>query len=462
MTAIAPPAPPTPDVRATTDSRTATDVRAAAEARAADDRASARATTDRAASGGPSGHEAGTAPRRPSRRGGVAQRLLGTSLAGALAGPHDVDHYLELLRPSWAVRRIRGEIVDVRHQNADSVTLTLRPTVTWPGFRAGQHVEIHVDIDGVRHRRCYSPSGSADVRTRTIELTIRRHPEGIVSRHLKEHARPGMFVGLSLPQGEDFVLPTERPGRIVLISGGSGITPVLSMLRTLTDEGYSGRIAFLHYARSAEDLLYADDLRAIAAAHPDVELLPVYTRDGSAIDADGAATAREAAAVHGTSVAATTGASTALPGTLAGRFGPDHLRRVLPADRDAAAFVCGPGALVEAVRELWADEGLTTPLRYEHFAPPELPPIDPDQLGEVTFARGGRTVDADGRTLLQQAEDAGLSPVHGCRMGICLTCKCRLEQGVVRDTLTGDVHGTPGEEIRICVSAPVGDVTIDL
>ncbi|MCK9249341.1 MAG: ferredoxin reductase [Solirubrobacteraceae bacterium] len=396
-----------------------------------------------------------------SRRRGIARRLLGTQLADALAGPHDVDHYLELLRPDWAVRRVRGEIVDVRHQTDDSVTLTLRPTVTWPGFRAGQHVEIHVDVDGVRHRRCYSPSGSADVRTRTIELTIRRHPEGVVSRHLKAHARPGMFVGLSMPRGEDFVLPDERPDRIVLISGGSGITPVLSMLRTLTDQGHDGPIAFLHYARSADDLLYADDLAAIAAAHPNVELLPVYTRGGSATGAGVAdATARDPAADD----AGTAGDRTATTPAcdLHGRFGDDHLRRVLPEDRDAAAFVCGPAALVDAVREAWADVGLQTPLRYEHFAPPELPPVDPDDLGTVTFAGSDLTVDADGTTLLQQAEAAGLQPVSGCRMGICLTCKCRLEHGVVRDTLTGDVHGAPGEEIRICVSAPVGDVTVDL
>ncbi|WP_051471577.1 ferredoxin reductase [Patulibacter minatonensis] len=356
--------------------------------------------------------------------------MLGTRVADALAGPHDVDHYLELLRPDWAVRRIRGEIVAVRHQNDDSVTLTLRPTGTWPGFRAGQHVEITVEVDGVRHRRSYSPSGSAHPRTRDIELTVRRHPEGVVSRHLKEHAEVGMFVGLSAPRGDDFVLPEVRPRRIVLISGGSGVTPVLSMLRTLTDEGHAGEITFLHYARSAEDLLYARDLEAIAADHPNVTLLRTFTRDGG--------------------------------GELEGRFGPEHLRRALPVDEDAAAFVCGPGALVEATRALWEDQGLITPLRFEHFAPPVLPDLDPDQLGTVTFAGSGVSSEADGSTLLEQAEAAGLSPVNGCRMGICLTCKCTLNAGQVRDTLSGAIGGVPGEEIRICVSAPVGDVSVDL
>jgi ferredoxin-NADP reductase len=394
---------------------------------------------------------------RGGRRSGLAQRLLGTKVADVLAGPHDVDHYLELLRPEWAVRRIRGEIVHVRHQNADSVTLTLRPTGTWPGFVAGQHVEISVDVDGVRHRRTYSPSASAHPRARTIELTVRRHPEGVVSRYLKEHATVGMFVGLSVPRGDDFVLPSPRPRRIVLISGGSGITPVLSMLRTLTDEGHRGEISFLHYARSADDLLYVEDLAQIASAHPNVTLLPVFTRES-----DGTAVARPGDATRRAATGTPADPREAVPEPLSGRFGREHLRRALPVDADAAAFVCGPGALVEAVRDLWAQDELTTPLRFEHFAPPVLPDLDPDQLGEVTFAGAGVTAQADGSTLLEQAEAAGLSPRNGCRMGICLTCKCTLNSGVVRDTLSGEIGGVPGEEIRICVSAPVGDVSVDL
>ncbi|MEV4421679.1 ferredoxin reductase [Patulibacter sp. NPDC049589] len=421
---------------------------------------------DRSAPGGSGSSASGSgaaSPRRSgARRGGLAQRLLGTKVADALAGPHDVDHYLELLQPTWAVRRIRGEIVAVRHQNTDSVTLTLRPTGTWPGFRAGQHVEISVDVDGVRHRRSYSPSASAHPRTKEIELTVRRHPEGVVSRYLKEHATPGMFVGLSVPRGEDFVLPDPRPSRIVLISGGSGITPVLSMLRTLTDEGHDGPIAFLHYARSAADVLYAGDLERIAAAHPNVAVHVVTTRDAGPSATDAPFTDPADAPLAGSPDAPTPGPAAGARARLTGRFGREHLARVLPADADAAAFVCGPGALVEAVRSLWADEGLATPLRFEHFAPPVLPDLDPGQLGTVTFAGSGIAAEADGSTLLEQAEAAGLSPVNGCRMGICLTCKCTLNSGVVRDTLSGEIGGTPGEEIRICVSAPVGDVSVAL
>src|SRR5699024_334201 len=127
------------------------------------------------------------------------------------------------------------------------------------GFKAGQHVNLSVDIAGRRRTRCYSPA-SAEGR-RLIELTIGLHDGGLVSTHLHRHARPGMVVGLD-GVGGDFVLPATRPRRILLVSGGSGITPVMSMLRTLTAEGYNGEIAFLHYARSAAEACYRDELSA--------------------------------------------------------------------------------------------------------------------------------------------------------------------------------------------------------
>src|SRR5688500_11774124 len=98
-----------------------------------------------------------TAPRRPGPRA-LGRRLLDSPLAGALAGPHGVDRYLELVRPSWALRDPRAEIVGVRRQTPDSVTLTLRPNTAWPGHRAGQFINLTVEIDGVRRSRCYSPA----------------------------------------------------------------------------------------------------------------------------------------------------------------------------------------------------------------------------------------------------------------------------------------------------------------
>ena len=174
-----------------------------------------------------------------------------TQLLDALTAPHGTDRYLEILRPTWSRNDPRAEIVAVERRGTGSVTLRLRPNASWGGFRAGQFIRVGVEIGGVRETRCYSPACSeqSGARGGEIEITVRAHPEGTVSNHLHEHARPGMFVELSEADG-DFVLPARRPERLLLISGGSGITPVISMLRTLRDEGHAGEIVFLHYSPS--------------------------------------------------------------------------------------------------------------------------------------------------------------------------------------------------------------------
>jgi ferredoxin-NADP reductase len=199
------------------------------------------------------------------------------NLLEALATPHGLDRYLELVHPMLTVRELRAVVTDVERSTADSVTLTLRPTRQWRGFDAGQFDQVAVDIDGVRHTRCYSPSGSQHRTDGRIELTVKGHDKGRVSQWLYKQAERGLVVRLSQADGA-FRLPLPRPERVLLISGGSGITPVLAMLRTLADERYTGEIVFLHYAPSEADVAQLDRLRALAAERPNIRLVLAYTR----------------------------------------------------------------------------------------------------------------------------------------------------------------------------------------
>ena len=376
----------------------------------------------------------------------TARRLLHSSLLEALTYPHGVDRYVELVRPLLVRREVRAEVAAVRQQTPRSVTLTLRPNENWQGIRAGQFVNVSVEIEGVRETRPYSPAGSVHAADGMLELTVSTHPDGKVSRHLRDHARPGAIVGLSEAQGE-FVLPETRPKRVLLISGGSGITPVMAMLRTLCDEGLAdrstnghaeagraGEIGFLNYARSPELALYGAELEELADRHSGLSVARGFTRGGD--------------------------------GALSGRFCREHLKGVLAeqAERtDLATFVCGPPALIDAVRGVWAQEGLPEPA-VETFTPtPAVLSFDTaEATGTVSFNAGGREAPNSGLVLLEQAEDAGLTPDHGCRMGICNTCSCRKTKGTVRNVLTGALSSAGEEQIRICVSVPVGDVTLDL
>ena len=346
----------------------------------------------------------------------------------ALATPHGVDRYLELVHPLLTVRELRAVVTGVQRTTADSVTLTLRPTRQWRGFAAGQFVQIAVDIDGVRHTRCYSPSGSQHRADGRIELTVKAHEHGKVSRHLYANARPGLVVGLSQADGS-FHLPHKRPHQVLLISGGSGITPVLSMLRTLVDERYDGEIVFVHYARRQADVAQLAALRALAAAHANVRLVLACTQDRTS-------------------------------GDLFGRFHESHLAEAAPWYPDAQTFLCGPPSLMAAVREHFAAKGIEDALHTEKFTPPSVAPMDGNATGEIRF--GDTVVENSGDTLLEQAEAAGLTPEFGCRMGICFTCTKVKTAGCTRNIRTGELHNDPDTEIQLCISAPVGDVAIDL
>jgi ferredoxin-NADP reductase len=377
--------------------------------------------------------ESRTLPTATSSRG-LGRRLLRSSLLEALAFPHGVDRYVELVRPLLVKHDVRAEVTGVSHQTPKSVTLTLRPNGNWRGLRAGQFVGVSVQVDGVRHTRPYSPAGSQHDPDGALELTVSTHPEGRVSRHLREHARPGMILGLTQAQGE-FTLPEPRPERILLISGGSAITPAIALLRTLCDEGFAGEIGFLNYARSPELALYGPELEALAARHEGLRLARGFTRRRR--------------------------------GALTGRFCREHLRAVIDEPAPAATFVSGPPALIEAVRALWEKEGLPGPT-VETFTPLAPRPAGGDPAsarsteGTVSFTASARATPNSGLTLLEQAEDAGLSPEHGCRMGICNTCSTRKTAGAVRNVSTGAISGSAEEQIRICVSVPLGDVALDL
>ncbi|MFI7665815.1 ferredoxin reductase [Nocardia sp. NPDC049526] len=346
-------------------------------------------------------------------------------LVQTLTTPHPLDRYLELVRPTLTVRELRAEITHVRRSVPGSVTLTLRPTWQWRGHVAGQYVQIGVVIDGIRHIRCYSPVNPAGQRDRHLQLTVKAHPDGLVSQYLYRNAVPGMVVSLE-PAAGVFQLPEPRPERVLLISGGSGITPVLSMLRTLADEGYPGELAFLHYAKSPETVPHRAELEAIAQTHKNFRIELRYPSDGS------------------------------------GHFDYDQLESVAPWFADGETYVCGPQGLMDAVRKIFEAERLDARLHTEEFTLSSTP-VDADEaFGTVSFSASGRSAENNGAVLLEQAEAVGLTPEYGCRMGICFSCTAVRRSGCTRNVRTGETDSDPDQPIQLCINAPVGDVDIDI
>ena len=356
----------------------------------------------------------------------IGDRVLRSRAVAALASPHGVDRYLEQLNPMWAAHEVRARVVSVVREvdvagHPPVATLTLQPTSTWRGHRAGQHVQVGVEIDGARRTtRVFSVSSPESRPGDRFTITLRANPEGRVSGYLVERARRGTIVHLSQAQG-DFVLPARVPERLLLVSGGSGITPVMSMLRTLQRRTHRGHVTFLHYAQSPEHQIFASELDEIR-------------RSG-----------------HGTDV------HLLHPELGAPHLSPARLERLVPGYRDVPTWACGPAPLVEAVRAAYDGSDA---LRLEYFKPPRTG--SGAVGGELVFERSGRTVTNSGVSVLEQAEAAGLTPESGCRMGICFSCTSRKTEGTVRNVLTGVESSLPDEDIQICVNAPVGDCVVDL
>lgn len=349
----------------------------------------------------------------------VSRRLL--DLAGALTTPLLPDDYLTAVNPLWALRELRGRIEAVIPRPGDAATIVIRPGRRWPGHRAGQHLALGVDVNGVRHWRSYSLTSDPGRPDGCLSITVRAVEGGAVSTHLVRNASVGEIVRLGPPEGE-FVLPFDAAQRrLLFITAGSGITPVMSMLRSLEAAAGINDVVHLHSERTADAVIFGEELRGLAARNAGVTLHERHTAHED-------------------------------------RLTPNELDALCADWRERDAFVCGPMGLIDAVEEHYLTAGALDRLVLERFQVALIGP-DPGDGGSVTI--DGTTFEAPaGTPLLVAGEDAGLALTSGCRMGICHRCVCTLQEGQARDLRTGDLITEPGSDVQMCVSAAAGDLRL--
>ncbi len=358
----------------------------------------------------------------------TAWSRAGSTLLRRLFLDRQAAFWLRELDPVRSLDGVRAEVVGVIDETADTRTFLLRPNARWRPHRAGQHTVLEVEIDGVRVRRCYSIASAPG--QLPIAITVKRVPGGRVSSWLHERARPGLVVGLARPAG-DFVLSAPHPRNLLLLSGGSGITPVMSMLRDLAARDAIDDVVFVHHARCRADVIFGDELAELAARHPGLRL--VVRLDDSDDGPQG--------------------------------FDEARLADTVPDFADRLTYLCGPPAMMDRAEAMWTAAGASHRLARERFLPaPRLTALAGDgHPVPVALTRSGRelVVDGDG-SLLDQLERAGERPPSGCRMGICRTCTCRKTAGTVQNLITGEVSSAPDEEIQLCISAPRSELRLEL
>lgn len=359
-----------------------------------------------------------------------ALRLLSPLLApvralvrGAWLREADVDAILGTLQRGWALNRTFAR-VEARHWVADDMLeLRLRPNANWCGARPGQHLQLYIERDGVRCSRSYSLTRIAT--DGCLEFAVKLQPGGRVSPYLLHRLCVGDVIELGASNGE-LSWPVDERG-VLLLAAGSGLTPLLGLLRDALARGYDGPVTLLHYVRERGQRAFVTALDALAQQYPNLELRWAISGEAPA------------------------------EGELRGRFRQEHVQGL--ADRHVLA--CGPGGFVESVRSVLGAG--SSSFQRESFSPPSWDECEPAQAVHLNFARSHLDAPGDSRrSLLEQAEAAGLRPAHGCRQGVCTSCTCTLISGCVRDLRSGELFSEPGQPIRICVSAPQGDLSIDL
>jgi len=345
---------------------------------------------------------------------------LARRVASTVTTPLVPGDYLDMVAPLRAGGDLRGRVLEVVPETPDAVTVVIRPSRGWAGHLPGQYVRIGVDVDGVRRWRAYSLTSESHRRD-VISVTVKAIPDGVVSGHITRSLVPGTLLQLDQAVGE-FTLGEHR-GPTLFLTAGSGVTPVMGMLRNYLDELTD--VVVVHSAPDADAAIFGDELRRLHE-HGRIRLVERHT------DTDGV-------------------------------LAPADLDAHVPDWDRREAWACGPVAMLDDLEQHWAAAGIGPQLHTERFRPTV---VAAGEGGTLSFTRSDAVVEADGATtLLDAGEAAGVLMPSGCRMGICFGCVAGLQEGTVRDLRNGEATtATPDEEVRIqtCVSAAAGPCRIDL
>ncbi len=371
------------------------------------------------------GHACGVTVSRSAP--GALQRLL-----TPFVNPGTLDFWAQHLRSNWSWDRPLAT-VEARHVEArDTVTLTLRPNrlVAWP--KAGQHVNISVEVNGRRTTRSYSPT-RIDRQAGTFDITVKHIPQGAMSTHLC-HA---VHVGGLVEVGEVFghmTWPATPAGKWLLLAAGSGITPMISLLRQAQAAGSQADVVLIYAARQRADLCFLAELNQLAQREPGFKLQLVLSRETELLNTE-----------------------------VGGRINADLIQSQVGDLAERQVLACGPAGFVDTARALTAHAARR--FDAEAFTPPVLAAAADDAAApvRVVLQQSGRTVTVNsGEPLLPALEAHGLQVPFGCRMGVCNTCSCAKVSGTTRNMQSGELDAEPDSAVRLCIASARSDLTLDL
>ncbi len=322
-----------------------------------------------------------------------------------------IEDFVQFFKPSYALSGSRAQVVEKITLSATMLQLTLRVNRKFAAPKAGQHILLTVEVNGVHQQRCYSV---VSFNNNLLTLAIKR--QGKVSNSIHQHINIGQYLKISAATG-DFVLQTQHSNQpILLLATGSGITPIYAMLSQLCKRQHQQPI----------HLVYIDKQ-------------PILQQQILAM-------VQPLSNVHYHKVNPTQQLS----------LNQDWLEQMVGPIADYQTYMCGNGGFMQSIQTIWQHNNISAQLYYEAFAPVAAAPGTPQQ---VTFSNSGISFTASD-TLLVSAEQAGLQPSFGCRRGLCNQCVCTKQTGVTRNIITGEVNNGINTPIKLCISQALSPVSI--
>jgi ferredoxin-NADP reductase len=335
------------------------------------------------------------------------------------------DDYFALIKPGWSTREVTGTVVRVVKEQGNAATVVIKPNFPVPPHQPGQYLRIGMEINGIRHWRAYTITSDPNHPDSFVGITVKHTDGGRMSPVFNQYVRSGQQVFLGEIEGE-FTLPNPLPAQILMISAGSGVTPILAMLRELDRRDRVDDVVHVHSARTGGDVIFGPMLRELADRRPGYRLIEVHTVDQV-------------------------------------RFTPADLDQHCPDWQERTTFLSGPRSLIDALESHYENAELSGRLLTERFQPVIGNGGGDGTGGTVHFRVSECEAPCEaGVSILVGGENAGAKLQFGCRMGICHTCVGRLQDGAVRDIRTGAVTEASGQMIRVCINAPEGHVEVDL
>lgn len=335
---------------------------------------------------------------------------------------------IQIIFTGWSVNKYRAKILNIRDENKNVYSLVLKVSTRWRGFKAGQHIEISVEQNGAKISRIFSISSPTKLfkDKRIIELTIRKQNKGRITPWLPNGLIVGQYINVSTAQG-DFAL-TDINRKILLIAGGTGITPFRSMISECINTHSSANLTLMYYAKNSEHL-FSNEFNKLQEKHNNLTVSKIDSKHS-------------------------------------GHISLAHLQKHCADFAQSEIYICGPSGMIKSTEHLLMKNCVDKQnIHHEYFGAAPISKLDVNTEGSVEFIQSSLNIETKTnkpQSLLDMAEAIGLKPMTGCRKGICHQCICQKQHGVVYNTLTKVFSDTGSEEVQLCVSVPVGDVSINL